>query len=77
MVNYVAPGNEKLMLVIDDLQKEHTRWAAALVQIKTLIESTQDRQMPIYQEMRNRAIELEAKVEFLELLIRRYRSWRL
>ena len=64
--------------VINDLQKEHTRWQDRLKATDRLVEAC-DKTSPKGRGEEGRYLAqkayLEAKLEYVELLIRRYRSW--
>lgn len=75
MITYVNPKNEGLLRVIEDLQSEHTRWQGVLEQGVNLRESIKDRKSAMFLEAQIRTAAVETKVDYLELLIRRYRSW--
>jgi hypothetical protein len=56
--------------VVADLQKEHTRWQERLARVPVVPVGAPDEIRFLFQR---RAI--EATIEYIELLIRRYRSW--
>lgn len=56
--------------VLEDLQKEHTRWQERQRRINALpLDQLTD-------DKRIQALYLESKLDYLELLIRRYTSWK-